>query len=275
MVQVLLYKAVRFVLRFLPISWSIRLAKMVFGVGYWTRLQKRKNVLENLAVVCGSDVRDGAKEIFSSFGRYLVEFLNPVSKREKMRMSAERFGVEHLTRAYQKGKGVIAVTAHLGNWEMAAYATVKLGFPVSAVFFTHPNPGVDRLFMEQRQVEGLSVIPWRQDATRRCLEALRKGQVLAIAGDIDFPGTGIEVEMFGRKTKISRGPIVFSRRTGASIVPGGYVWGNSSGQLFFDELIEPASCTEEELAKQVARALEKMIRGHPTQWFCFEKMWRE
>jgi KDO2-lipid IV(A) lauroyltransferase len=276
MSSVLAYRALKYVLALLTIRWSIGLAKAFFKMGYWTEVEKRKIIIENLSVVYGIvDVRSRAKEVFASFGRYLVEFLSPLWKREILKESTEIIGLENALSVYRKGKGIIGLTAHIGNWEMGAYMTAQLGMEVSAVFITHPNPGLDRLFMNQRKVPGLTVIPWKQDATRRCLEALRKGAFLAIAGDIDFPGTGLDVKLFERYTKIPRGPIVFSKRTGAPIVPAAYVWTSSGSRLIFWEPIEPEDCSEEELGDKIARSLEEMIRDYPTQWICFEKMWKD
>jgi KDO2-lipid IV(A) lauroyltransferase len=274
--QVFFYRILKIFLVSLPIRCSISLAKLFFKTGYWISSEKRKNVIQNLSVVCGTEnIQHKAREVFASFGRYLVEFLSPFQKREFLRKSTQIMGVENVLRAYKRRKGVIGVTGHIGNWELGAYMTAKLGIEVRAVYLTHPNPRLDHLFMNQRRVPGLKVIPWKQDATRRCLEALREGAFLVIAGDVDFAGTGIEVELFGRKTRIPRGPIVFSKRTGASIVPASYKWTDSGSCLSFEQPIEPDGCTEEELASKIAKSLEKMIRDDPTQWICFEKMWKD
>lgn len=275
MIQVLIYRTLKFFLAIFPIRWNIGLAKIIFKMGYWVDSEKRENVIENLSVIYGTkDIQSKTREVFSSFGRYLVEFLSPLRKREFLRKSTQVIGIENALVAYKRRKGVIGVTAHVGNWELGAYMTAKLGIEVRAVFSTHPNPKLDHLFMNQRRVPGLKVIPWKQDATRRCLEALREGAFLAIAGDVDFPGTGIEVEFFGRKTKIPRGPVVFSKRTGAPIVPASYVWTASGSRLSFEQPIEPEGCTEEVLADKIAKSLEKIIQNDPTQWICFERMWK-
>jgi KDO2-lipid IV(A) lauroyltransferase len=246
---------------------------MFFKIGYWIDSEKRKNVIQNLSVICGAEhIQSKAREVFASFGRYLVEFLSPLRKREFLRKSTQVIGAENALTVYRRGKGVVSITAHVGNWEMGAYVTTKLGMEVRAVYLTHPNPRLDHLFMNQRRVPGLKVIPWKQDATRRCLEALREGSLLAIAGDVDFPGTGIEVELFGKKTRIPRGPIVFSKRTGAPILPATYKWTASGSRLSFEQPIEPEGCSEEDLASKIAESLEKMIQDDPTQWICFEKM---
>ncbi len=232
-------------------------------------------MIRNLSVVYQKqDVRKQARGVFASFGQYLAEFLSSLEKKKKFIQSIRYEGLENLLKASAEGKGVIAVTPHLGNWEIAALATVIQNIPVSAVFFSHPDPSLNQLFIDQRTINGLEVIPWKQDATHACLEALRRGRTVAIAGDIDFLGTGIDVELFGKKTKIPRGPIVFARRAQAPIVPGAFIREENLGCLFFDSVIEPEGKTENQLADAIAKALEKMIERDPTQWICFEEIWK-
>ncbi len=276
MCQRFMLKIMAVLLLILPWSWSICLSKTIGSFAYYFCSEKRSNVIKNLSVVYQKqDVRKQARKVFASFGQYLAEFLSPLKKKKKFIQSIRYEGLENLLKPSAQGKGVIAVTPHLGNWEMAALATVIQNVPVSAVFFSHPNPSLNQLFMNRRIIHGLEVIPWKQDSTHACLDALRRGRTVAIAGDIDFLGTGIDVELFGKKTKIPRGPVVFSRRAQAPIVPGAFIREGNSGCLFFDSAIYPEGKTENQLADDIAKALEKMIKRDPAQWICFEEIWEE
>lgn len=270
----LIYKTITLVLKLLPFSWSFSLAHL-FKMGYWLSPQRTINIRENLSVVCGTnDIEKKIRQVFLSFGRYFVEFLCPQPKKNILDKKSKHVGVKDLLEVYNKKKGVIALTCHIGNWELAGYFAAKLGIKVSGVFLSHLNPSVDKIFMNSRKVDGLHVIRSKQNPTRRCLEVLRRGEMLAIAGDIDFLETGLEVQLFGKKTKISRGPIILSKRTGAPIVPGGYVRDDTGGTFFFYEAIYPDGKSEGELGVIVAAAIERMIKENPTQWYCFEKMWK-
>lgn len=268
------YRAICFLLTIFPFSWSVSIARLLFGLGYWFSLSRRQTVLRNLSIVYpGRNVQSMAKEVFKTFGEYFVEFLSPIEIKEKIFEDMQFEGFDELLDVYRKGKGIISITAHVGNWELAAYATAKRGIHVNGVFFTHPNPDLNGIFMRHRRTENLNVISWKEDATRKCLEALKRGSLLAIAGDIDYTGTGVEVELFGQKTRIPRGPLVLSRRTGAPVYPGRYLRVKEKGVLKFENVIYPEGLTEEELAQKIARALEKMILDAGSQWICFERIW--
>lgn len=267
------YRTYAALLRFLPLRGASAAARLLYKLGYWCSPARRANVCANLRMVLGrQDVARQAREVFGSFGRYQVEFLSSRKVKGTLGRRALRQGEPIFSEALRRGRGVLALTPHLGNWEMAAHLLAAYGAPVHAVFFTHPDARLNAVFMAQRRTEGLNVIPWKQDAARLCLEALRRGQIVAIAGDIDFPGTGIEVRWFGKKMRIPAGPVVLARRTGAMIVTGGYVWVKSRGLLLFEEAIDPSGLAGEVLAQKIADSLERLIRRYPTQWICFEKL---
>lgn len=274
MLQVLAYRAIVFLLSILPFSWNVWMARSLFKLGYWFSFSRRNTVLRNLSIVYpGRNVKHMAREVFAAFGQYFVEFFSPVEVKERLFKDTQFEGFDELLSSYQKGKGIISITAHVGNWELGAYVTARKGIQVNGVFFTHTNPELDKIFMMQRKTENLDVISWKVDATRKCLESLKKGRLLAIAADVDYTGTGIEVELFGQKTKIPRGPLVLSRRTGAPIFPGRYLRTKKGGVLNFENVIYPEGLTEDELAQKIAKALEKMILDAGSQWICFEKIW--
>ena len=276
MFLVLAYRTMRLFIKIMPFDFIVFLARFLSKFGYWFSPLKRKNVLHNLSIVYpDKDVKPMAKEVFANFGQYFVELFSPIEVRERLFHNTRFEGFDELLTSYKKGKGIISITAHVGNWELAAFVTAKRGIRVNGVFFTHPNPGLDNFFMQQRKVENLEVISWKADATRKCLESLKRGYLLAIAADIDYADTGIEVELFGHETKIPRGPLVLSRRTGAPVIPGRYLRTKKGGVLTFENTIDPKGLSEEELAQKIAKALEKMIRDAGTQWICFEKIWEE
>jgi KDO2-lipid IV(A) lauroyltransferase len=94
-----------------------------------------------------------------------------------------------------------------------------MGQPVTAVALPHPEARLDWLFNRQRQRSGVGVIPLGPKAARRCLEALRRGQVLGLLADREFGRNGVEVQVWGRTLLLPRGPATLSLRTGAPVVP--------------------------------------------------------
>jgi len=246
----------------------------------------REHVRRNLTAILGREPSSlEVKEVFRHFAMYLVDFfrfahLTPKKVRRWIRIE----GVEHMQEALSRGKGAIGLSAHLGNFELAAAVLALLGFPVSAVVFTHQNSRVDAFFSRQRAGVGVQPIPVRSQNQRALFEtslsALRKNGILALVGDRDFFGNGLELPFFGKQVKIPRGPAAFSLRTGAPIVPGFLVREKDGSYRFMLEkpIYPPEGASREEsvrrMTEQCVEVMSRYIRRYPTQWYLFQEFWR-
>lgn len=224
-------------------------------------------------------------EVFRHFAMYLVDFfrfsrLTP----EKVRRWIRIEGVEHMAEALKAGKGAIGLSAHLGNFELAAAVLALLGFPVTAVVFVHQNPRVDAFFARQRARVGVHAIPVRSKNQKALFEAslaaLRKNGILGLVGDRDFFGNGLDLPFFSRNVKIPRGPAAFSLRTGAPIVPAFLAREEDGSYRFFIErpITVPEGLPKEEAVRRMTEvcveAMSRAIRKYPTQWYMFQEFWR-
>ena len=190
--------------------------------------QDRRLVRGNLAAVTG--VREEeipprmVREVFRNFAMYLVDFFCfSRLKAEELSGAVRLEGIEWMRQALVPGKGAIAMTAHLGNYELGAAALSLTGLPVSAVVLTHRNRRVNAFFDRQRARVGVQGIPVQQmqgrDFLEACLAALRSGRVLGLVADRDYFNHGMEMSLFGQAVRVPTGPASFSLRTGAPIVP--------------------------------------------------------
>lgn len=246
----------------------------------------REAVRRNLTAVLGREPSPHeVKEVFRHFTMYLVDFfrfshLTPKKVRRWIRIE----GMEHMEEALKAGKGVIGLSAHLGNFELAGAVLALLGFPVYAVVFTHQNSYVDAFFYRQRIGVGVHPIPVRSKNQRALFEtslaALQKNGILGLVGDRDFFGNGLDLSFFGRQVKIPRGPAAFALRTGAPIVPVFLVREKDSSYRFFLErpITVPEGLPKEEAVRRMTErcveAMSRAIRKYPTQWYLFQEFWR-
>jgi KDO2-lipid IV(A) lauroyltransferase len=276
--QYFFYKFGLFILHAVPRKWSYGFAEFAAGVHFRTSSRDRDAVIHNLRQITGrtDDLTGEARKVFLNFGRYLVDFFlmyKTVDKpfvQDKVRV----VGLAHLERGLASGKGGIILTAHIGNWEMGAAVLDKLGHPVTAIALPHKNPKVNVLFNRQREAHGVKVVP-TNTAVRRCMEALRKGKLIAVLGDRDFGTFGYPMDFFGRKTLIPRGAAFFACRTGAAIIPS-FLTPAVDGKYTMEFLapIFPQG-TEEgaelELMKTYVPLIEAQISKDPTQWLMFRE----
>ncbi len=246
----------------------------------------RESVRRNLTAVMGREASSQeVREVFRQFAMYLVDFFRfSRLTREEVRRWIRIEGVEHMEEALRKGKGAIGLSAHLGNYELAAAVLGLLGFPVYAMVFVHQNPRVDAFFTRQRARVGVHGIRVQGKNHRVLLEAslsaLNRNGILALVGDRDFFDHGFDLPFFGRTVKIPRGPAAFSVRTGAPIVPG-FLVREQDGRYRF--VLEPPITVPEGLPREQAvrrmteqcvEVMSRYIRRYPTQWYLFQELGR-
>lgn len=282
MLQYLFYKFGLFIIHIVPRRWSYCFAESVARLHFNTAAKDRDAVIHNLRHITGrkDDLRQDARKVFLNFGRYLVDFFLMYKTVDRKFVDACVTVVNrpYLEKVVAYGKGCVILTAHIGNWEMGAAVLDKLGHPVTAIALPHKNPKVNVLFNRQRETHGVIVVP-TNTAVRRCIQALRHGQFVAVLGDRDFGTFGEQLDFLGRKTLIPKGAAFFSCRTGAPILPA-FLTPDGDGRytMVFSAPIFPpedgVSVTEEMvtgLMKRYVNVVEAKIKEDPTQWLMFRE----
>lgn len=127
--------------------------------------------------------------------------------------------LEMVRDAADQENGVVVLTAHLGNWEIAGAGLAALGFPIDVVGKGMSNRAFERDLFAQRERLGMGVIEMG-DAPRGVLRALGRGRVAALLGDQNAHRGGTFLPFFGRLASTHRGPALFAIRTGAPVFAG-------------------------------------------------------
>ena len=104
----------------------------------------RRVAIENLTRAGYSNPDAIAKEVFDSIGRILTTFLRfSRLTPSNVHQLIEYDGLENFTRAMSKGKGVLVATAHLGNWELSAFAHAWMTAPMNIVVRPLDSPRIE------------------------------------------------------------------------------------------------------------------------------------
>lgn len=288
MFKFLIYKFGQFWVNHLPLSWSYYIAMRMSDMHYRLSFRDRQAVRENLLLVVGEtrDLERKVREVFHNFARYLVEFFRTSCKVDK-KFIEEKVRMENLDRldeALRNNKGVILLTGHLGNWELGGVILSVLGYPLVAIALPHKERPVNDLFNKQREIKGVTVVPARRDAVRRCIGALKENKIVAILADRDFGGNGEVFSFLGQQKRLPRGAAIFSAKTGACILPTFLIRrDDGSFKLIFEKPIYPREVQAEQIDQRLVRdiinsykgILEEKIRQYPTQWLMFRRFWEE
>ena len=182
-------------------------------------------------------------------------------------------GEEYLKRALEKGKGVIALGAHLGNFTMIGPRLAAAGYPFSILVKHPPDQRLARLIDGYRAKVGVKTISAkpRRQAARQILGALRRNEVVIVLPDV-FKSGSVNAEFLGSAVYVRRGPVTLALRAGAAVVPM-YVTRDAEDRLTLRisseiDLVKTGDL-QEDVAANLAlfiRHLEGMVRRYPDQW---------
>lgn len=279
-----LYRTGRKLVLLLPLEVCYAAAVFLADI-YWVFARKDKIALEyNLAVVLGTKdkklIQRCIRNVFRNFAKYLVDFFR-FSKLDRNYILSHITvdGKENLDKALAKGKGVLLVAAHMGNWELGAAVVASLGYQLYAIVLDHKDKRINDFFLEQRAIVDVKVIPIGIHL-KSCFRILKRNNILAIVGDRDFSNHGVNANFFGRETVLPKGPAFFHLKTGAPIIPTFML--RTDGDTFKLVLEEPIECGTGETGESGIRAIieqyvpviEKYIKAYPDQWYAFRKMWQ-
>ncbi|MFA5093179.1 MAG: lysophospholipid acyltransferase family protein [Candidatus Omnitrophota bacterium] len=278
-----IYRLGQFIALTLPIKAVYAFAVFLADLHYYVAFRDRRFVRSNLKTIFPEksilELRRISKQVFRNFAKYLVDFfrfekldLNYINKNVKLE------NMHYFDQALATGKGVVVLTAHLGNWELGGVVIALLGYPFWAVALPHKNKKVNDFFDAQRNSKGVKVIAMGK-AVRSCIAEIKKNHMVALVGDRDFTHKGVVIDFFGLPAHFPEGPAALSLMTGASIVPGFMLRNpDDTFTLRIEKPIEfvPSPDKEKNLANLVTvykKVIEDYIRQYPDQWYVFRNFW--
>lgn len=267
-----------------------RLGYAIGTSSYWAWRSKRLVTLMNMAQVAGKPVNDPrvqhlAYASWRNYGRYAADFMNFAN------MAAENIESNaldvtegaaswqtYLEQAKQAGRGIIFVSAHFGNWDMAG-AILARHIAFSAIVETFADTRLNTLIQNQRKEKSIAIIPM-EGSPRRILRVLQQNQLVGLLVDRPVtPQQGTPIRFFGRTTYVPGGPAALALKSGAAILPG-FVWYGPRHKLLlraFPPIFpQPSGDRNGDIATVTQRiygSLEEMVRTWPTQWYMFRQFW--
>src|SRR5207249_1310005 len=163
--------------------------------------------------------------VFRSVARMLVTFARfPRIHKGNIHDWIRYEGYEHFEAALQQGKGVLFATAHLGNWELSAFAHALMSAPMHVVVRPLDNPRIDALVEARRTASGNRLIG-KKDFARSILHALKNNEAVGILVDQNVAAEeGVFVDFFGIRACAGVGFAKLAAHSGAAVIPGFALW---------------------------------------------------
>jgi Kdo2-lipid IVA lauroyltransferase/acyltransferase len=264
-------------LRWTPLALSNWLARRYAGLldRAIPRLRRvaRANLGFAMPEVEAEPIVDG---VFRSIARILVAFSRfPEIRPETVGEWVRCEGMEHYDEAMRAGRGVLFATAHLGNWELSAYAHALFRSPMQVVVRPLDNPLIDALVERRRALSGNRPIA-KTEAARAILKALKHNQAVGILIDQNSaPEAGVFVDFFGVAACAPVGFAKLAARSGAAVIPGFALWSEQERRyvLRFYPAV-PMSGDAARDTQAIQSQLERVIREYPDQWLWIHRRWK-
>lgn len=262
----------------------MRLGAGVGSLGFRLFPRYRHMAARNLRQVFGNEwddarIHNTARDVFRHIGMNLMEFLRfPGMTGERIARIVRVEGEEHARAALERGKGILAVTSHYGNFELLAAAFAQEGYPLSVIARNADDRDTNALINGLREGMGYHVFP-RDDAARRSIAALRRNEVLGVLPDQNDIG-GIFVPFFGRAAATAIGPAIMALHTGATVLPA-FIH-REPDNTHVVKIYPPIPYEKtgnrdadvRRLTMDINAAIERAIREHPEQWFWLHNRWK-
>ena len=191
-------------------------------------------------------------------------------------------GEEHLKTALERGKGIIAVTAHFGNFILMGAKLHEEGYPFYTVIREPRDPRIARVLRRYRSMMGFPSIPAkpRKLCINSILAYLRRNKIVCLIADENKRRGGITVDFLGHPAPTVKSPAFIALKTGAAIVPVFIVrQKKDSHKIIIDPPLNYTITGDKTqdiytITLRITKIIESYIKHYPTQWYWINNRWK-
>jgi len=285
--ELLYYAAVALlaIARFIPLSLLFAIGTGCGWCSYYILRRERRKTLANLELAFGGEKsaaerRRIARAVFVNLGRNTAELgMYPRLDDTRFQEIVTMTGREIVDRELGKGKGIIIITGHIGNWELIPVYFRTLGYTGGVVARRIYYEKYDRLLAKLRRSKGFRIF-YRDESPKQILRTLRNNEVVGILADQDVRKLdGVFVDFLGRPAYTPTAPVLLSMKSGAPLIPARVVREGRTHRILVDTpiLLRTTGDAREDLVyntQQWSRCIERYVREHPEQWVWMHRRWR-
>jgi lauroyl/myristoyl acyltransferase len=267
----------------LPRWVMVRIAWLAGTITYFLNRRGREKLMDNCRHVMGADVPEpeikaAARGIFIHLITNYLDLLSvPVLKRRIT--SLVDFDSREVDRMLSEGRGLVVVTGHIGNHDLAGVYMAAKGYPMSAVYEPVPGGWADT-FNRYRGATAMETIPVSD--RRAMARALLKRRLLALVSDRDITGNGALCPAFDSYRFYPKGAAVYALRLKIPILVAACLFQHRPGRrpycMYYREIrFAPTGDMNADVPAftlEIAAALNSIIREHPDQWLVFNGAWQ-
>jgi KDO2-lipid IV(A) lauroyltransferase len=270
----------------IPRSYILRLGELLGKIWWVVDVPRRRTVVRNLEFthphLPRDEIRRLTRRVFQHLGTTFLEISQMgFFSREDVLARVRVVGIDHFRDAMKGPGGVVLISAHLGNWEMALQlAACYLPVPVVTVAKHMRFKPLDRWLTNLRTRLGARVI-FKEGAFAEMAKTVKNGGVVILLVDMSRRRDGVDVNFFGRKATATPGAALVALRCDSPVIPG-FCYRGADGQLtarFYPAVsMQRTGDLRSDLAvntQLITDVVEQAIREHIDQWFWYHRKWKK
>ena len=199
-----------------------------------------------------------------------------------MRKRVKITGKEHLDACLARGKGVILVSAHFGNFPLMLGRLSLEGYKAAGIMRPMRDHRAEEFFMAKRRRYNIKTIysTPRNVCVDNTIKTLRNNELVFLPLDQNFGTSGVFVDFFGSKAATATGPVIFAQRTKACLLPCFIIrQKDDTHEIVFEPAVEmEAGRNSEETillnVQKLTNVIERYIRKYPAEWGWIHRRWK-
>jgi len=271
---------------FIPLKARVRFFETMGQFLYQLDGRHRRIARRNLDLAFGPKQPDEISKIiclvFRHLGRVLAEFTYaPQLNAQNIHRYVLLEGEENFRRAHQKGKGVLFLTAHFGNWEWMALAFPLLfGLPCHIIVRPLDSPFLNGFVERLRTATGNKIVP-KEKSAGRILRLLKEGGTVGVLLDQNVAWQeGVFVRFFGELACTNIGLALLALKSGAPVIPAFNIrQADGRYRIILGPEVSLIRTGDKDLdvAKNTeffTQIIERYAREYPDHWFWLHQRWK-
>lgn len=284
-VLLFILKSISFVFGHMPLGLAIFIGRGLGFLAYVFLRKHRRIAADNLnlaykGALTEEETRAIVRKVFANIGITAAETLRiPWIKHADLHKYVSCDGLDNLRAALAKGRGVIILTGHFGNWELQAAYFGLAGFPMDVVVRELDSPLIDA-FVRWIRCSGGNRIVLKNRSMRKLMKVLSDNGIALILVDQNVASAeGVFVDYFGTLACTNKGPAMLAAAVGAAVLPTFLVRKGSTHHLIIGQeikLVVTGDKSSDTLVNTAAftRSVEQIVRQYPEQWFWVHRRWK-
>lgn len=249
---------------------------ILYHLGVYRRIVRIN--LEYVGVWDAVQMKRITRELYRNTGRYAVDFLRPATPLPPHRIHH----FDTIATVLKRGRGMIAILGHLGNWEVLATVFGKKLGCLNVVAKRMNNPVIDRWLLKKRTTSHVTTI-YTDQALRKMVTVLRKNGIIAILLDQYLRSHGTPAPFLGKEAKTVRTVAGIVNKTGCGVIgTSAIMQSDGSYEIITIPVDDPdvSGMSEDEALTAIQTRhndfLSEQILAHPEHWFgWFHRRFRE